>query len=188
MGPRRRIGFVAALAFLAACAPQLPAAPPPPKAEIVRAAHQMVTAAHPDAARVGREILRQGGSAVDAAIAMQLVLTLVEPQSSGIGGGGFLLHYNKASRAIESYDGRETAPASAATDMFLRQDGRPRPVGDLIPGGMAVGVPGTLRLLEFAHRDHGRLPWRSLFQPAIALAEDGFVVSARLAADRKSVV
>src|SRR5689334_10615162 len=145
------------------------------------AEHQIVAAAHPLAVEAGRQILRDGGSAVDAAIAMQMVLTLVEPQSSGIGGGGFLLHYAADTRAVDSYDGRETAPASAHTEMFLQKDGRPRPFAEVMPGGLSVGVPGTLRLLELAHREHGRLPWRTLFQPAIALAEDGFTVSPRLA-------
>jgi gamma-glutamyltranspeptidase/glutathione hydrolase len=143
----------------------------------------MVAVAHPLAAAVGRDILRQGGSAVDAAIAMQMVLTLVEPQSSGIGGGGFLLHYAATSGAVDSYDGRETAPASATSEIFLGDDGQPRKFADVMPGGLSVGVPGTLRMLELAHREHGRLPWRTLFQPAITLAEDGFAVSSRLAAE-----
>jgi len=185
MKKRQRFGVAAALLLLTACGTPAPvAAPtPPPQASIVRAAHQMVAVAHPIAAEVGRRILRQGGSAVDAAIAMQMVLTLVEPQSSGIGGGGFLLHYNAGTRAVESYDGRETAPSSAQPEMFLGDDGQPRKFADVMPGGLSVGVPGTLRMLELAHREHGRLPWRVLFQPAIALAEDGFAVSPRLAAE-----
>jgi gamma-glutamyltranspeptidase/glutathione hydrolase len=179
----RRLALAAALVVLGACS--TPAAAPAPQttAKIVRASHQMVVVAHPIAAEIGRDILRQGGSAIDAAIAMQIALTLVEPQSSGIGGGGFLLHYAAATQAVESYDGRETAPDSANSEMFLGDDGLPRRFDDVVPGGLSVGVPGILRMLELAHREHGRLPWRRLIQPTIALAEDGFAVSARLAAE-----
>ncbi|MBI2254431.1 MAG: gamma-glutamyltransferase [Proteobacteria bacterium] len=184
MRPRQRFVVAAALLLLTACtAAPAGTSAPPPAARVVRAVHQMVAVAHPAAAKVGLDILRQGGSAVDAAIAMQMVLTLVEPQSSGIGGGGFLLHYAAEGGAIDSYDGRETAPESANAEMFLGDDGRPRKFADVMPGGLSVGVPGTLRMLELAHREHGRLPWRVLFQPAIALAEDGFIVSPRLAAE-----
>jgi gamma-glutamyltranspeptidase/glutathione hydrolase len=145
------------------------------------AAHQIVAAAHPLAVEAGREILREGGSAVDAAIAVQMVLTLVEPQSSGIGGGGFLLHYDPKVHALESYDGRETAPASAKPDMFLAADGQPLEFYDAVVGGLSVGVPGVLRMLELAHQEHGKLSWAQLFAPAIKLAEDGFPVSQRLA-------
>ena len=141
----------------------------------------MVVAAHPLAAEAGRSMLRAGGSALDAAIAAQMMLTLVEPQSSGIGGGGFLLHFERASGRIDAYDGRETAPAGAHAAMFLAPDGQPRGFSDASTGGLAVGVPGLLRMLELAHRDHGRLPWRALFQPAIAEAHSGFPVSPRLA-------
>ncbi len=139
------------------------------------ASRHMVSAANPLAAEAGRGILRAGGSATDAAIATALVLTLVEPQSSGIGGGGFLIHYAAASRTVEAYDGRETAPRTATTDMF-----RGMGFKDAVPGGLSVGVPGLLRLFEMAHRDHGRLPWKRLFDPAIRLAEDGFDISPRL--------
>ncbi|MBL8709380.1 MAG: gamma-glutamyltransferase [Rhodospirillaceae bacterium] len=167
---------------LASCAtPPAPPATPTPPSPVVTGSRQMVAVAHPAAAEAGRSILRQGGSAVDAAIAMQMVLTLVEPQSSGIGGGGFLLHFNAASGAIDSYDGRETAPASAGPDRFLGSDGQPLPFSEVMPGGLSVGVPGVLRMLELAHSAHGNLPWRDLFQPAIALAEEGFTVSPRLA-------
>ncbi len=145
------------------------------------AEQQIVAAAHPLAVEAGREILRAGGSAADAAIAVQAVLTLVEPQSSGIGGGGFLLHYDERARLLESYDGRETAPASARPDMFLGPDGEPLKFYDAVVGGLSVGVPGVLRMLEQAHREHGKLPWAQLFAPAIKLAEDGFPVSPRLA-------
>ncbi len=169
-----------ALSLLTGCA----AAPTAPVAESqVTAAHRMVVAAHPLAVQAGMEILRDGGSAIDAAIAVQLVLTLVEPQSSGIGGGGFLLHYDPATGRIESYDGRETAPATARADMFLDASGKPLEFYDAVVGGLSVGVPGTLRMLELAHREHGRLPWARLFAPAIRLAETGFPVSPRLAGE-----
>jgi gamma-glutamyltranspeptidase/glutathione hydrolase len=140
----------------------------------------MVAAANPHAARAGVEILGAGGGAVDAAIAMQLVLTLVEPQSSGIGGGAFLLHWDATARKIAAYDGRETAPAAARPERFLRADGAPMGLGEAIASGRSVGVPGALRMLELAHARHGRLPWKRLFAPAIRLAEEGFAVSPRL--------
>ena len=124
-------------------------------------------------------MLREGGSAVDAAIAAQMVLTLVEPQSSGIGGGSYLVVSDGA--ALHAYDGRETAPASAHPTMFLDAQGRPRRGADVIPGGLSVGVPGTVAVLALAHKAHGRLPWARLFEPAIRLAEQGFVVQPRLA-------
>ncbi|WP_142849133.1 gamma-glutamyltransferase [Telmatospirillum sp. J64-1] len=142
----------------------------------------MMVAAHPLAAEAGAEMLRQGGSAVDAAIAAQMVLNLVEPQSSGIGGGGFLLHFDAEGRAVQAYDGRETAPAAARPDRFLRPDGTPMAFFEAVVGGQSVGVPGLLRMLEMAHQAHGRLEWNALFQPAIRLAEEGFEVSPRLRA------
>ncbi len=146
---------------------------------LVRAQRQMVVAANPLASDAGRAVLRDGGSAVDAAIAMQLVLGLVEPQSSGLGGGAFLVAFDASSDRVRTYDGRETAPAAAAAQLFLR-DGRPLPFGDAVNSGLSVGTPGVLRALEVAHRQHGRLPWARLFAPAIALAERGFPVSSRL--------
>ena len=146
---------------------------------LVRAQRFMAVSANPLASEAGQQILRAGGSAVDAAIAMQLVLGLVEPQSSGIGGGAFLLHYDAAAQQVLSYDGRETAPASANSDLFLRQ-GKVMPFGDAVNSGRAVGTPGVLRMLELAHRRHGKLPWSRLFLPAITLAEQGFAVSPRL--------
>ena len=148
--------------------------------EPARAARHMIAAANPLAAEAGRDILRAGGSAVDAAIAAQMVLNLVEPQSSGIGGGGFLLHYAAASGEIAAYDGRETAPKAAHPYMFLDGSGKARTFFDAAVGGLSVGVPGLLRMLELAHREHGRLPWERLFEPAISLAEEGFEVSPRL--------
>ncbi|MEO7546976.1 MAG: gamma-glutamyltransferase, partial [Ramlibacter sp.] len=137
-----------------------------------------VAAANPLATDAGYQVLKAGGSAVDAAIAVQMVLTLVEPQSSGIGGGAFLLHYN--GNEVEAFDGRETAPAAADENLFLRADGEPLPFHEGVVGGRSVGVPGTVRMLEMAHRQYGKLPWAQLFEPAIALAEGGFKVSARL--------
>ena len=151
----------------------------------VRANAQLVVSANPHASEAGRAILRAGGGAVDAAIAVQLVLTLVEPQSSGIGGGAFMLFYaaaddGRGAGEITAYEGRETAPAAATPDMFLGANGRPESFGNVGVGGLAVGVPGALRMLELAHREHGRLPWADLFAPAIELAENGFEVSPRL--------
>jgi gamma-glutamyltranspeptidase/glutathione hydrolase len=137
-----------------------------------------VAAANPLATDAGYQVLKAGGSAVDAAIAVQMVLALVEPQSSGIGGGTFLLHYN--GREVEAFDGRETAPAAADERLFLAADGKPLAFYDAVVGGRSVGVPGTLRVLEMAHRQYGRLPWAALFQPAITLADQGFRVSPRL--------
>ena len=137
-----------------------------------------VAAANPLATDAGYQVLKAGGSAVDAAIAVQMVLTLVEPQSSGIGGGAFLLHFD--GKKVEAYDGRETAPAAADEKLFLGADGRPMPFYEAAVGGRAVGVPGTVRMLEMAHREHGKIAWSKLFEPAIALAEQGFKVSPRL--------
>ena len=148
---------------------------------LVVARHHMVVAANPYASEAGREILRAGGGAVDAAIAVQMVLNLVEPQSSGIGGGAFILTYDAKSKSIESFDGRETAPAAAKPDRFLLPGGKPREFDEAVNSGLSVGVPGVLAALKLAHERHGKLPWTRLFQPAIKLAEDGFVVSPRLA-------
>jgi gamma-glutamyltranspeptidase/glutathione hydrolase len=140
----------------------------------------MVVAAHPEASRAGAEILRRGGSAMDAAVAVQLVLGLVEPQSSGIGGGAFILHHDAASGRVRAYDGRETAPAATDGPLFLGADGKPVGFAAAVTSGRAVGVPGTLAALELAHRAHGRLPWREVVAPAIRRARDGFDVSPRL--------
>ena len=148
--------------------------------EPVRAEQYMAVAANPHASRAGLEILRAGGSAADAAIAMQMVLGLVEPQSSGIGGGGFLLHYGAADGALIAYDGRETAPMAADETLFLTDDGEPMDYVDAAFGGRAVGTPGNLAMLEMVHADQGKLPWARLFAPAIRLAEEGFAISPRL--------
>ncbi len=147
---------------------------------IVRAKRHMVVAANPYAARAGREILRMGGSAIDAAIATQLVLNLVEPQSSGIGGGAFILHWDKAQSELKTYDGRERAPKAAKPDLFLTPGGAPQRFFKTVASPQSVAVPGLLRALEMAHKSHGQLPWKDLFAPAIRLAEQGFKVSPRL--------
>jgi gamma-glutamyltranspeptidase/glutathione hydrolase len=147
--------------------------------EPVVAREFMVAAAHPLAARAGADVLARGGSAVDAAVAVQAMLGLVEPQSSGIGGGAFLLHWSRKEAKLRSYDGRETAPAAAQPGRFLRE-GRPMAFMDAVVGGRSVGTPGVLRMLELAHGRHGHLPWRSLFDAAIEAAEQGFDTPPRL--------
>ncbi len=137
-----------------------------------------VAAANPLATEAGYRVLKAGGSAVDAAIAVQMVLTLVEPQSSGIGGGAFLLHWD--GRQLEAFDGRETAPAAADEALFLQPDGKPMPFNAAVVGGRSVGVPGAVRMLELAHQRHGKLPWAQLLEPAVQLAQQGFAVSPRL--------
>ena len=145
------------------------------------AKEQMVAAANPLAADAGLEMLRAGGSAVDAAIAVQLVLGLVEPESSGIGGGAFMLLFDPKTKKTTSFDGREVAPASARPDMFLDADGKVRTKPQAIPGGLSVGIPGVIAMLELAHSKHGKLPWARLFAPAIKLADEGFPVGPKLA-------
>jgi gamma-glutamyltranspeptidase/glutathione hydrolase len=140
----------------------------------------MAAAANPLAAAAGREMLRAGGSATDAAIAIQLVLNLVEPQSSGIGGGAFFVYWDEAGRQMTTLDGRETAPKAARPERFLGADGKPMKFVDAVVGGRSVGVPGTVRLLEEAHKRWGKLPWAEVFAPAIRLAEEGFAISPRL--------
>lgn len=137
-----------------------------------------VAAANPLATDAGYQILKAGGSAVDAAIAVQMVLSLVEPQSSGIGGGAFLLHWDGDS--VTAFNGRETAPSAAGPDLFLDSDGDPLPYADAVRSGLSVGVPGTLAMLKTAHENYGTLPWNKLFQPAIILAGEGFSISPRL--------
>lgn len=204
--PKARTPFlsIAALAlFLAACASTPPPASEPPVAAPVpvpetgtvadesgfatdtarqptKAEREMVVAANPLAARAGLDILRAGGSAVDAAIAVQLVLTLVEPQSSGIGGGGFMMTFDGRSGEIGAYEGRETAPAAATETDFMGPGGTQLPQSAYRLGGVSTAVPGVLRMLEMAHKQHGKLSWPVLFQPAIQLARNGFEVSARL--------
>ena len=159
--------------FLSACATSAPQSSMP----AATAAPGVVSAADPRAAEAGREILRQGGSAADAAIAIAIALTVVEPQSSGIGGGGFLIHHDARSRAVTSFDGREEAPSAAGPNWFLGPDGKP--VEDPSVGGRATGVPGNIRMFALAHARHGKLPWARLFDPAIRLARDGFQLTER---------
>ncbi len=171
---QRALRFCAAFLLLAAL---------PARADVTetRARHHMIAAANPLAAAAGLQMLRAHGSAVDAAIAAQLVLNLVEPESSGIGGGAFMLVFDPRSGKTVSLDGRELAPASATPTMFLGADGKPRGHFDAIPGGLSVGVPGVVAMLELAHDKYGKLPWARLFAPAIKLAEDGFPVGPKLA-------
>ncbi len=150
--------------------------------EAVVAKRFMVAAAHPLAAEAGAEVLKRGGSAVDAAVAVQMVLGLVEPESSGIGGGAFLLHWSESEKKLRSYDGRETAPAAARSDRFLDSQNRPLSFIDAAISGRSVGVPGVLRMLELAHQRHGRLPWGGLFDAAIRVADEGFVPSPKFRA------
>jgi len=163
------------LALLAAAAPAC-------AQSSATAPHDMVEAADPRAAAIGRDVLRAGGSAADAAVAMALSLTIVEPQSAGIGGGGFLLYWSARDKALAALDGRETAPAAARPDRFLDASGKPLPFYGAVVGGRSVGVPGMLRLLARAHQRFGRLPWATLVAPSIKLAREGFAVSPRLRA------
>lgn len=187
----RAAAFVALLLAAAPAWPQSQSQPEAPSREpgsgqgwlsrdAAHAQRFMVAAANPLAVDAGVEVLRAGGGAVDAAIAVQMVLGLVEPQSSGLGGGAFLLHWSQRERRLRSYDGRETAPAAARPDRFLGADGRPQGFVEAVASGRSVGVPGVLRMLELAHRRHGRLAWARLFEPAIRLAEQGFPMSPRL--------
>lgn len=177
------VALIALLATVPAMA-QIPAAPEAASGRqaktAVTAQRQMVAAAHPLAAQAGLDILRRGGSALDAAIAVQMMLNLVEPQSSGIGGGAFILYWDAGQNLLYAYDGRETAPAAATASRFLKSDGSPMAFAEAVVGGRSVGVPGLLRALEMAHQAHGKLPWGETFGPAIRQAEDGFPVSPRL--------
>jgi len=142
----------------------------------------ILATANPYASEAGAEIIKAGGSAVDAAIAVQAVLTLVEPESSGLGGGGFMLHWAAGSKALDAYDGRETAPQGATPDLFLDEKGEPRKkYMDAVISGRSVGTPGMVAMLALAHQEHGKLPWADLFEPAIRLAQDGFKISPKLA-------
>lgn len=178
--------LLAALLLTSACAPMGQMASPPPQgapapvpADGVPVGEKgLVSAADPRAAEAGVDMLRLGGTATDAAIATMLALTVVEPQSSGIGGGGFLVLGDAAGK-VETVDGRETAPKAAGPQWFY-VNGQPLPIIEAIPGGRSVGVPGNLRLAALAHAHHGKLAWRALFQPAIRLARDGFVMTPRL--------
>lgn len=191
---RRQLSMVAAAFALAGCHTPVTEQPPAPelgsgyRSDLVtqHAERHMAAAANPLAAEAGREMLRQGGSAIDAAIAMQAVLTLVEPQSSGIGGGAFIMLWD--GKTVHAYDGRETAPAGATERLFLKAGGTPMAFPEAQIGGRSVGTPGVLRALEMAHKQTGHLQWAKLFEPAIRLSEQGFAISPRLhaliAADR----
>ncbi|MBX3592901.1 gamma-glutamyltransferase family protein [Sphingomonas sp.] len=179
----RSFTFALALAALAGCAPR-PApqaeAPPPAISAPTTERQAFVAAAHPLAVEAGLNVLRRGGSAVDAAVAIQAMLSLVEPQSSGMGGGAFMVRYDAKTRAVTVYDGRETAPAGATPDMFMGADGKPLPFATAVLSGRATGVPGAVGMLARAQKEHGRLPWRDLFDDAIATADKGFTVTQRL--------
>ena len=191
---RRQLSVIAAALALAACHAPVTEQPPAPELgsgyrtdlSTRHAERHMAAAANPLAAEAGREMLRQGGSAIDAAIAMQAVLTLVEPQSSGIGGGAFIMLWD--GKNVHAYDGRETAPAGATERLFLKADGTPMAFPEAQIGGRSVGTPGVLRALQMAHQKTGHLQWAKLFEPAIRLSEQGFAISPRLhaliAADR----
>lgn len=188
---RRRL-FLAAAALVAASLPvagaargETPAAvaahtsasPSPSEAGERQA---FLAAAHPLGVEAGLDVLRRGGNAVDAAVAVQAMLSLVEPQSSGLGGGAFLLYYDAGTRTITVYDGRETAPASATPGMFLDRDGKPIPFRTAVLSGRATGVPGAVAMLALAQRERGRLPWADLFDRTARTADEGFTVTARL--------
>ncbi len=156
---------------LAACATAAPSSGP----------RVMVATANPHATDAGLKVLKAGGSAVDAAVAIQAVLGLVEPQSSGLGGGAFMVFYDAKTKTVTAYDGRETAPAGATPDMFLDETGKPLPFFTAVLSGRSTGVPGAVAMLAKAQRDHGKLAWNTLFGDAEQMADQGFVVSARMA-------
>src|SRR5438045_4188714 len=148
----------------------------PPVAQRATANEPFVIAANPLAAQAGLNVLKRGGSAVDAAIAVQAMLSLVEPQSSGVGGGAFMTYYDRRSGKIVVYDGREVAPAQATSSMFLDGAGQPLPFNAAVVSGRATGVPGAVKMLGLAHDEHGKLPWANLFADAEHTADEGFIV------------
>ena len=184
----RRLALVAPLVLLTACqgaagvgpAAEAPTAAASPIEGAPQAVGPFVAAANPVAVEAGLAVLRRGGSAVDAAVAIQAVLGLVEPQSSGLGGGAFMMFYDGVTQEVTAYDGRETAPASATPELFY-EDGKPLPFMDAVLSGRSTGAPGAVAMLALAHKDHGLLPWSGLFTDAERLASEGFVVSPRLA-------
>lgn len=171
-----RILIAFSTAILTTCAPS----PPPAVVAAPIETQAFVIAANPLAANAGMEVLRRGGSAVDAAVAVQAMLSLVEPQSSGMGGGAFMNYYDAASRKITIYDGREVAPAQATPGMFLGPDGKPLPFDAAVLSGRATGVPGAVKMLALAHEEQGKLGWSELFGAAERTADEGFIVSPRL--------
>ena len=174
------VGLAAALAASAAAVPLLVHGAPS------KGPTAMVAAAEPDAVDAGLKVLKAGGSAVDAAVAVQAVLGLEEPQSSGLGGGAFMTYYDAKTHKVTAYNGRETAPAGATGELFYGPDGKPMPKGQAIVGGRSAGVPGAIAMLYLAQSQHGKLPWSSLFNDAEHLAADGFHVPARMAAAASS--
>lgn len=181
---RRTVAGLAITAMLAAgpagaASPKVAPAAPAPAASA--ASGGFVAAANPMAVAVGLGVLRRGGSAVDAAVAVQVMLGLAEPQASGIGGGGFLMHYDAETGEVTAWNGRETAPAAASPSMFLDDDGAPLKRADAMRSGRATGVPGAMAMLEAVHRRHGRLPWNALFEDTAVAAEQGFTVTPRMA-------
>jgi gamma-glutamyltranspeptidase/glutathione hydrolase len=168
--------FALGLAALLAIGPTVCAAPDAAPADKV-----MVAAANPAAVEAGLKVLRAGGSAADAAVAVQVALGLVEPQSSGLGGGAFLVYYDAKAKKATAYDGRETAPAGAMADMFLKPDGTPLPFSDAVLSGRSAGVPGAIAMLALAQHEHGKVAWSSLFEDTAKLAEGGFTVGPRMA-------
>jgi gamma-glutamyltranspeptidase/glutathione hydrolase len=172
-----RLGPLLALALTLVGTASL-AAPPP------KMGQAMVTAANPQAVEAGLAVLRRGGDALDAAVAIQAMLGLVEPQSSGVGGGAFLVWYDPKTRQITAYDGREIAPAGAKATMFLNADGKPMSYGEAVLSGRSAGVPGAIAMLYMAHKEHGKLAWSGLFTEAENLAQSGFLVGPRLVDER----
>jgi gamma-glutamyltranspeptidase / glutathione hydrolase len=177
----RKIAAATASIALLGCVAAPAAGPASAQASTPQAAQAFVIAANPLAAEAGLEVLKRGGSAVDAAVAVHSMLSLVEPQSSGLGGGSFINHYDAATRKLTIYDGRETAPANVVSSMFLQPDGSPIPFREAVVSGRATGVPGAVAVLAMAHEEHGKLPWSTLFGGAQRTASQGFAVSPRLA-------
>jgi gamma-glutamyltranspeptidase/glutathione hydrolase len=169
-------GLAALMALIGAAVQADPVAEPAPLAP-----HAMVAAANPLAVNAGLKVLQNGGSAMDAAVAVQMVLALVEPQSSSLAGGAFMVYFDGKTHKLTAYDGREVAPAGATPALFLKDDGTPLGFGQAIVSGHSAGVPGAIAMLYLAHKEHGRQPWGSLFSDAEKLADDGFIVSPRLA-------
>jgi gamma-glutamyltranspeptidase / glutathione hydrolase len=175
----KQFALAAACVSLIGCA-AAPAAPQRPVQTALQV-EPFVVVANPLAAEAGINVLKRGGSAIDAAVAIEAMLSLVEPQSSGLGGGAFVTHYDVATQRVTVYDGRETAPAQAASTMFLQADGTPLPFREAVLSGRSTGVPGAVAVLALAHREHGRLAWPTLFGQAQRTASEGFAVSPRLA-------
>src|SRR6476646_6218442 len=180
MLPFRKLLSGLAIALTAFAAPAAPTKLAPRTSVKSVAAEPFAIAANPLAAEAGLNVLKRGGSAVDAAIAVQAMLSLVEPQSSGVGGGAFMNYFDARTGKLTIYDGREVAPAQAVSTMFLDPSGKPLPFDVAVVSGRATGVPGAVKMLGLAHNEHGRLPWSSLFGDAEQTADEGFLVSPRL--------